>query len=147
MPTYHCVGPAGQLTDDVRAPVAAETARVHSKVTGAAGFFVQTYFTETAPHSHFLGGRLLDAPHLYVHGFVRSGRAPDVLASLVTELLTAISAVTGIAERSVWVYVSEIPGPQVAEWGHLLPHPGGEQAWMDSLPSEDRAAIDQLAGR
>jgi hypothetical protein len=32
----------------------------------------------------------------------------------------------------------------MAEYGHILPEPGGEQAWLDGLPAEDRAYMQSV---
>ena len=57
---------------------------------------------------------------------------------------SAIADLSGLPKRSVWVYVSEIPARQMAEYGHILPEPGGEQAWLDRLPAEDRAYMQSV---
>jgi hypothetical protein len=44
----------------------------------------------------------------------------------------------------VWVYVTEIPARQMAEYGHILPEPGDEKAWLDGLPAEDRAHLHSV---
>nr|WP_237182054.1 hypothetical protein [Paraburkholderia tropica] len=40
--------------------------------------------------------------------------------------------------RYVWVYLAELPAAQMVEYGKLLPSPGGELAWLESMSQEDR---------
>lgn len=51
----------------------------------------------------------------------------------------SLAKLSGLPKRDVWVYVTEIPARQMAEYGHVLPEPGDEQMWLDGLPAEDRA--------
>ncbi len=54
-------------------------------------------------------------------------------------MVSSLSKLSGLLSRDVWVYVTEIPARQMAEYGHVLPEPGDEQMWLDGLPAEDRA--------
>lgn len=145
MPTYHCVSPTGTLDAERRARVAQEITRVHAHVAGSAGFFAHVHFTETAPGAYFVGGREVSGDHLAVHGFTRAGRPPEVLSLLVAELVKAIGAAAGLPERAVWVYLGELPARQMAEWGHVVPEIGAEDAWFAALPPADRDAIERYA--
>jgi hypothetical protein len=40
----------------------------------------------------------------------------------------------------------EIPAGQMAEYGHVLPEPGDEAAWLASLPGEDREFVKAPQG-
>ena len=35
-------------------------------------------------------------------------------------------------------YLIDLPARDMIEYGHILPEPGDEQAWMDGLPETDR---------
>jgi hypothetical protein len=59
-------------------------------------------------------------------------------------MVSAIAALSGLTKRLVWVYVTEIPARQMAEYGHILPEPGDEKAWLDGLPAEDRAHLHSV---
>jgi phenylpyruvate tautomerase PptA (4-oxalocrotonate tautomerase family) len=144
MPTYHCTTPAGLLDASKKAAIAASITRIHDAVTGAAAFFAQVIFTEVAEGNHFMGGAPLESHQIFVHGFIRAGRSVPDRERLVTELVTALADGSGLPARSVWIYVSEIPPRQMAEYGHLLPEPGGEAAWLDGLPPDDRAYMQSI---
>jgi hypothetical protein len=44
----------------------------------------------------------------------------------------------------VWVYVTEIPAKQMAEYSHVLPDPGDEKAWLEELPAKDRTYMQSV---
>jgi phenylpyruvate tautomerase PptA (4-oxalocrotonate tautomerase family) len=144
MPTYHCTSPAGLLDAGKKSAIAAEITRIHDAVTGAASFFAQVIYTDVAKGNHFMGGAPLASEQIFVHGFIRAGRSVSDRQRLVTEMVTAIADLSGLTKRLVWVYVTEIPASQMAEYGHILPEPGDEKAWLDGLPAEDRAHMNSV---
>jgi phenylpyruvate tautomerase PptA (4-oxalocrotonate tautomerase family) len=146
MPTYHCIAPAGLLDAGEKSAIAAEITRIHNAVTGAAAFFAQVIYTDVVKGNHFMGGAPLASDQIFVHGYIRAGRSVPAREKLVTEMATALARITGLPKRLVWVYVTEIPARQMAEYGHILPEPGNEKAWLDGLPAEDRAYM-QSVGR
>jgi phenylpyruvate tautomerase PptA (4-oxalocrotonate tautomerase family) len=139
MPTYHCTAPAGLLDATKKAAIAKEITRIHNAVTGAASFFAQVIYTDVAKGNHFMGGAPLKADQIFVHGFIRAGRSVPDRQKLVTEMVASLAKLSGLPKRDVWVYVTDIPARQMAEYGHVLPEPGDEQMWLDGLPAEDRA--------
>jgi phenylpyruvate tautomerase PptA (4-oxalocrotonate tautomerase family) len=144
MPTYHCSAAAGLLDAGKKSAIAAEITRIHNAVTGAASFFAQVIYTDIAKGDHFMGGAPLASDQIFVHGFIRAGRSVPDRQKLVTEMVTALSRLSGLPRKSVWVYLTEIPARQMAEYGHVLPEPGDEQAWLDGLPAEDRAYMQSV---
>jgi phenylpyruvate tautomerase PptA (4-oxalocrotonate tautomerase family) len=144
MPTYHCTSAAGPLDAGKKAAIAKEITRIHNAVTGAASFFAQVIFTEIAKGNHFMGGAPLASGQIFVHGFIRAGRSVPYRERLVTEIVTATAHLSGVPKKCVWGYLTEIPARQMAEYGHILPEPGGEQAWLDRLPAEDRAYMQSV---
>ena len=144
MPTYHCIAPAGLLDAGQKSALAAEITRIHNAVTGAASFFAQVIYTDVARGNHFMGGAPLAADQIFVHGFIRAGRSVPDRQRLVTEMVTAIAGLSGLPKKLVWVYVTEIPARQMAEYGHILPEPGDEKTWLDGLPAEDRAYMQSV---
>ena len=144
MPTYHCTSPAGLLDAAKKSAIAAEITRVHHAVTGAAAFFAQVIYTDVAKGNHFMGGAPLSTDQIFVHGFIRAGRSVPDRQKLVTELVAGIAGLSGLPKKLVWVYVTEIPARQMAEYGHVLPEPGDEQAWLDRLPAEDRTYMQSV---
>jgi phenylpyruvate tautomerase PptA (4-oxalocrotonate tautomerase family) len=139
MPTYHCTAPAGLLDGSKKAAIAKEITHIHKDVTGAASFFAQVIFHDVAKGNHFMGGNPLTSDQMFVHGFIRAGRSLEDRKTLVTKMVESLAKISGLPKKLVWVYVSEIPPSCMAEYGHVLPEPGHEQSWLESLPADDRA--------
>ena len=138
MPTYYCTTPRSLLNAEKKALIAEEITRVHNAVTGAATFFAQVIFSEIAEGDYFVGGAPLASDQVFVHGHIRAGRSVVDRQRLVTDLVESVSKAAGVPQLLVWVYVSELPARQMAEYGHLLPEPGDERTWLSGLPAADR---------
>ena len=65
---------------------------------------------------------------------------------MINRLLDDVARAAGVESFSVWVYLSELPRAAMAEFGHVLPQPGEEQTWIDSLSEEDRVRIQGMGG-
>jgi len=143
MPTYYVATAVERLSGAERHEIAAAITRLHSEVTGAPAFFAQVIFTEIAPGNHFMGGTLASADAVYVHGHVRAGRSTAQKRELLIRIVDAVGASTRIPKRFIWAYISELPPMQMVEYGHLLPEPGKEDRWLESLPAVERAYIEK----
>lgn len=141
MPTYRCTAPEGLLDPQRRAALASAITRTHSAVTGAASYFAQVLFEELPRGRYFVGAAPLNGGQIFVHGHIRAGRSAGDRARLVSELIAAVAAAAGLKRRNVWVYLAELPAHCMAEYGRVLPEPGGEQAWLDEFSAEDRAFV------
>jgi hypothetical protein len=64
---------------------------------------------------------------------------------MLSRILQEVSKATGIAEDEVWVYLSDIPAHNMAEYGRVLPTPGAENAWFETLPAALRERLEPLA--
>ncbi|WNC94805.1 tautomerase family protein [Paraburkholderia sp. FT54] len=141
MPTYIVSAAANRLTQQMKQGIASRITESHSDATGAHGFFAQVIFQDIAEGNHFLGGSPLKADHIYVHGHIRAGRTPDQKRSLLDAIVSVIVAAAATERRYVWAYISELPPSQMVEYGNVLPEPGHETEWLDSLSTEDRAYL------
>jgi hypothetical protein len=54
----------------------------------------------------------------------------------MTRIADDVCAIAGAPRENVWVYISDIPGTSVMEFGHILPPPGEETAWFARLPPD-----------
>ena len=52
-----------------------------------------------------------------------------------------------MANRSVWVYITDLAPRQMVEFGHVLPEAGDEAQWAAALPEADRAHMQSFAPR
>jgi hypothetical protein len=59
--------------------------------------------------------------------------------------MKVVSKIAEVDEHNVQVYISEILARQVLEFGKILPNPGEEQQWFESIPENLRARV--LAGQ
>lgn len=141
MPTYTLTAPADRLSDDQKARLAAAITRVHHEVTGAASFFAQVIVNEVPRGCYFVGGRPLDQEQIFLNGQIRAGRSALDRTRLLVGLRDAVAAAAAAQASSVWVYLTDLPARDMIEYGHVLPEPGGEQAWVDALPAADRARM------
>ena len=146
MPTYTLFAPAGRMSGVQKAAAAEEITRRHNEITGAATFFAQVIVLEVAAGNWFMGGRALGADQIFLHGQIRAGRSAVDRARLLTALRDAVMAASGAEAASVWVYLVDLPARDMVEYGHVLPEPGGEQAWMEGLPDEHRARMAGSGG-
>ncbi|MEB0010672.1 tautomerase family protein [Glaciimonas sp. Gout2] len=137
MPTYQVYTSHHCLTVPVKASVARAITRAHSEVTGADNFFAQVMFTEKAAEDYYLGGRPLQANHLFVHGVIRA-RSLELKKVLIEKLVSEIANAASLHQRYIWVYLSDLPPDMMVEFGHVLPQPGEEAAWANMLTVEDR---------
>ncbi|GEP01137.1 tautomerase family protein [Methylobacterium haplocladii] len=141
MPTYTCTSPAGGLDPDRRAGLAAAITLAHSEVTGAAAGFAQVVFCDVAVGGFFVGGRPLDGSTLFIRGEIRAGRSARERDRLVARLIADAAEASGLPRHAIWIYIAELPARCMAEFGHVLPEPGDEEAWIAALPGEARARI------
>jgi phenylpyruvate tautomerase PptA (4-oxalocrotonate tautomerase family) len=125
MPFYQFTVPAGSATARKKAEVAAAVTAVHAEITGAPREYVNCSFAEVPPGSIFAGGSAVD--HGRMVGIIRQGRSEDVKRKLMTALADAWVSVTGEPIEDIALFVHEVPGYQVMEYGQLLPEAAEDQ--------------------
>ena len=145
MPTYRVAAATGLLSAEKKHRIAQAITRVHTRVTGAQSFFAQVIFTDVAAGDHFVGGAPLQGDQVFVHGHIRAGRTPERKRQLLLDLVAAVASAGAIAPNRIWAYVAELPPGQMAEYGHILPEPGEEAAWLAGLPAADRELMERSA--
>jgi phenylpyruvate tautomerase PptA (4-oxalocrotonate tautomerase family) len=144
MPTYVCRAPVGLLSDRSKAELAMAITKIHADVTGDRGIFVQVIFRGIGPGDCYVGGKPLSSTHCFIQGHIREGWSAVVRAELITGILPAACDILGVPRYAVWVYLSELPPRAMSEFGHILPKPGDEEAWLGHLPEEDRRRLESL---
>ena len=125
MPFYQFTVPAGSATARKKAEVAAAVTAVHAEITGAPREYVNCSFTEVPPGSIFAGGSAVE--HGRMVGIIRQGRSQDVKRKLMTALADAWVSVTAESIEDIALFVHEVPGYQVMEYGQLLPEAAEDQ--------------------
>ena len=144
MPTYSCTAAAGLLSDARKNAIAVAITRAHSEITGAPPYFAQILFHDMTEGNQFIGGQPLGHDHVFVDGTIRSGRSVRDREALIKRLVEDVAKAANVPRFSVWVYLTELPPDTMAEFGHILPPPGEEEAWSDSLPEADRLRMQNL---
>ncbi|MBS0657346.1 MAG: tautomerase family protein [Verrucomicrobia bacterium] len=147
MPTYHCTAPAGRLSAAQKAAVAEAITRTHHEVTGAPGYFAEVIFHSVAEGDWFVGGQPLRGDQIFVHGHIRAGRSAVDRQTLLRRLVAAIAEAAAAPTHAIWVYLAELPGRAMVEFGHILPEPGDEAAWAAALPPADRQRMESIGRR
>ena len=145
MPTYVCSAAGGRLTPDQKAEIVRSITAIHHEETGAPRYLVQVIFYDVAPDSHYIAGRPAPANQIWVRGDIRSGRTNEQKSQMLRRIMRDIAKASGAAEDTVWVYLSDIPAENIAEYGRVLPPPGKEDTWFSSLPDALRERLKPLA--
>lgn len=144
MPTYTVTAPEGRLTPAHKQAVAKAITHTHHTVTGAPTYFAQVIFVDVKPGNYFIGGAPLEGDQVFVHGQIRAGRSAEDKDKLISNLLQAVAQAAGALNREVWVYILDLVPRQMAEFGHVLPQPGNEAIWTETLPPEDRVYMERI---
>ena len=145
MPTYVCSAAIGRLTPVQKAEIVRGITAIHHEETGAPRYLVQVIFYDVAPGSHYVAGQLAPADQIWVRGDIRGGRTNEQKSQMLRRIMQGVGRASGADDDAVWVYLSEIPATNVAEYGRVLLPPGEEDAWFSSLPGALREWLRHLA--
>lgn len=141
MPTYAVISANVQLSPDQEAEISAAITKAHHEHTGAPGFFAQTIFNSIGEKRHYIGGKLNQTPHIFVHGMIRDGRSVEVKARLMTEIAERVRTIACVDPEDIWVYLQDIAATQMMEFGRILPQPGAETEWRKGITPAKLAAF------
>jgi phenylpyruvate tautomerase PptA (4-oxalocrotonate tautomerase family) len=144
MPTYAFTS-MKELTPAQREQIVASVTAIHAVEATAPRYFVQVVFYTVGQGAMFIGGEPASADHVWVNALIRSGRTKEQKASILRRIMAETSEILGISDQAVWVYISDIPAHGVLEFGNVLPEPGGEAEWLQSLPASLREKLRQSA--
>lgn len=134
MPTY-AFTTMKHLSPEQRGKLVESVTTIHQVEATAPRYFVQVVFYTVEPGSMFIGGEAASDDHVWVRADIRAGRTREQKAAILHRIMRETGEILGVSTESVWVYVSDVPAEGVAEFGNVLPQPGGEEAWLASLPS------------
>jgi phenylpyruvate tautomerase PptA (4-oxalocrotonate tautomerase family) len=143
MPTYVCSVPPKSLSEDQKTQIAVAISHRHSEATGAPSFFVQVVIEENDQTRRYLGGKPTNA-HIWIRGDIRAGRSEAARQLLVLKIMKDVSSIASIQEQSIWVYLCNLEPTDMVEYGHVLPQPGEEWGWFESLPASLRSYLKEL---
>jgi phenylpyruvate tautomerase PptA (4-oxalocrotonate tautomerase family) len=142
MPTYLCQLPPERFSSEQKEQIATAISQRHSEATGAPPFFVQVVVDETRA-DRYLGGKHT-GEHIWIRGDIRAGRTEGVRTQMMLKIMQDVARITGVASENIWVYVCNLEPTDMVEYGNVLPPPGQESAWFDSLPAKLQAYLRGL---
>ena len=135
----------GRLTPAQKLEIVQSITAIHHEETGAPRYFVQVIFYDMAHANHYIAGQLAPAGQMWIRGDIRDGRSEEQKSRMLSRILQEVGRIGNIAEEEVWIYLSDIPAQNMAEYGRVLPVPGAENAWFATLPATLRERLGPLA--
>jgi len=144
MATYSVYSAGLALTTHQKYTIAQAITKIHAELTSAEAYFAQVIFKELDLHDCFIGGVLLEEPHLFLNGQIRNGRSEQTKKQLLVELEIALQRTTKLAGHQIWAYIDEITPSQMIEYGQILPAVGDEKIWFSTLPAIIQKKLNYL---
>lgn len=144
MATYSVYFAGISLSTHQKYMMAQAITKIHAEVTGAEAYFAQVIFKQLDVHDFFIGGVLLDEPHLFLSGQIRSGRSEQVIKQLLVELEISLQRTSGLASHQIWAYIDEVKPSQMIEYGQILPSVGADKVWFSTLPANIQRRLTYL---
>ena len=136
MPTYTVTNSNFNLSSKQQKNLAEGITKVHNVVTGANTYFAQVIFNKTKKDNHFMGGKKIKEPSLFLLGQIRAGRSKEVKDKLIVDLKDVLVKNSKLDETQVWVYINDLPPSQMIEYGAVLPESGKEKQWFANLSTK-----------
>ena len=144
MPTYTVTNSNFNLTSKQQKRLAEGITKVHNVVTGANTYFAQVIFNKTKNTDHFMGGKKVKEPSLFLHGQIRAGRSKKVKDKLIADLRNILIRKSKLDETQVWVYIVDLPPSQMIEYGAVLPESGKESEWFNNLSTKLKEKLSKM---
>ena len=144
MPTYTVTNSNFNLTSQQQKKIAEGITKVHNVVTGANTYFAQVIFNKTKKNNHFMGGKKVKEPSMFLIGQIRAGRTKEIKDKLISKLKDILIKKSKLDETQVWVYIIDLPPSQMIEYGAVLPQSGKENEWFSNLSPKLRKKLSAL---
>tara|TARA_Y100001958_G_C20932128_1_gene342018 strand:+ start:82 stop:522 length:441 start_codon:yes stop_codon:yes gene_type:complete len=144
MPTYTVTNSNFNLTTKQQKDLAQGITKVHNVITGANTYFAQVIFNKTKKNNHFMGGKKVKEPSLFLLGQIRAGRPKKIKDRLISDLKNILVKNTKLDETQVWVYIVDLPPSQMIEYGAVLPESGKELQWFKGLSNKLKKKLSQM---
>ena len=144
MPTYYVNISNIKFKKNTKEKLAKEITKIHNKATGANKYFAQVIFNDTKRGDHYIGGKIVSKPEIFIYGNIRSGRTAKVKNKLLTGLREIIRKNTKLKKDNIWVYILDLKPSQMIEYGEILPKSGGEKKWFKYLPTNLKKRLDEI---
>lgn len=146
MPTYTVTYSNIKLCPEQIEVIAKAITRTHNECTGANTYFAQVLFHETPSGKHFIGGKPVQDPQIFLHGQIRAGRPPELKEKLIMAMREILIKSSGLRKKQIWIYIVDVIPAQMIEYGEILPLSGKENEWFANLPNELQVKLKALDG-
>ena len=144
MPTYTVTNSNFKLKPNQKEEIAKGITKIHNVVTGANTYFAQVIFNKTKDNDHFMGGKKVKEPQIFLHGQIRAGRNSEIKKKLILDLRDILVKKAKLDETQVWVYIIDLTPAQMIEYGAVLPESGGEIEWFSNLSPKLKKKLSAL---
>ncbi len=144
MPTYTVTNSNFNLSLKQQKKLAEGITKVHNIVTGANTYFAQVIFNKTKKNNHFMGGKKVTEPSLFLMGLIRAGRSKELKDKLISDLKDVLVKNSKLDETQVWVYINDLPPSQMIEYGAVLPDSGKEKDWFLNLQPKLKKKLSKI---
>ena len=144
MPTYTVTHSNFKLQTKTKVKIAKGITKVHNIVTGANTYFAQVIFNKTENNDHYMCGKKVKEPQLFLHGQIRSGRSAKIKKKLILDLKNTLIKNSKLNETQIWVYIVDLTPSQMIEYGAILPKSGGEAKWFKNLSPMLKRKLKQM---
>ena len=144
MPTYTVINSNFNISSKQQKKLAEGITKVHNVVTGANTYFAQVIFNKTKKNNHFMGGKIVKEPSLFLLGQIRAGRSKEVKDKLISDLKDVLVKNSKLDETQVWVYINDLPPSQMIEYGSVLPESGKEDQWFKNLSTKLKKKLAKI---
>jgi phenylpyruvate tautomerase PptA (4-oxalocrotonate tautomerase family) len=136
MPTYTVTYSNLTFSDSQLENIARAITSTHKECTGANTYFAQVIFQETPAGKHFMGGKPVQHPQVFLHGQIRAGRTPELKEKLLLGMRAALMKASGLNKDQIWIYLIDLTPEQMIEYGEILPPSGKESEWFTNLSAD-----------
>ena len=144
MPTYTVTNSNFTLSSKQQKNLAEGITKVHNVVTGANTYFAQVTFNKIKKNNHFMGGKKVKDPSLFLLGQIRAGRPKKIKDKLISDLKDTVIKNTKLDETQIWVYIIDLPPSQMIEYGEVLPESGREKVWFSKLSKKLKKKLSKI---
>ena len=144
MPTYTVTNSNFNISAKQQKKLAEGITKIHNVVTGANTYFAQVIFNKTKKNNHFMGGKKVKEPSLFLLGQIRAGRSKEVKDKLISDLKDVLVKNSRLDETQIWVYINDLPPSQMVEYGAVLPESGKESEWFTNLPTKLKKKLSAI---
>ena len=144
MPTYTVTNSNFSISPKQQKKLAEGITKVHNVVTGANTYFAQVIFNKTKKNNHFMGGKKVKEPSIFLFGQIRAGRSKAVKDKLISNLKDVLVKNSKLDETQVWVYINDLPPSQMIEYGAVLPESGKESEWFNNLSRKLKDKLSKI---